>query len=232
MWCPLKESFLFPEQLFDYFEYALHLPTALILCTFFIHEWLWPFLHFKRCWFLVLKISSLTALSSIVTLSGYAILSMMPTVLLPLPIGFALTACALLSLRWCKEGYATWDISKAILLGLVQACAFMPGISRFGCTYVASRWMGISARRSFQISFLIQWPLIFLASVYSCFILHNQVMELLIMPFVLVMMSACVVAYIGLYLVSQMIKKKMMWCWAIYLLFPIMVCLITGVLHA
>ncbi len=231
-WCPLPYDLLMSKPFITYIDYALHLPTAIIICLFFIKEWSVPFIYFRRCWKIILKISCLTALASVVTVLGYGISSVFQKTMFPLPISFAITGLTLLSLRWCPRGGAKWDIPKAIILGMIQAFAFVPGISRLACTYVASRWMGIPARRAFQISFLIQWPLILSASCYSCFLLHAPISELLNLPFVLVMLSACVIAYAGLYLVSQMVKKKILWWWSAYMLLPITVSLITGVLHA
>ncbi len=231
-WCPLPHYLLMAKPFITYVNYALHMPTAIIICLFFIREWSFPFIHFRRCWKIILKISGLTALASMVTVVGYGITSLIQKIMLPLPISFAITGVILLSLRWCPRGDAKWNTPKAIVLGVIQAFAFVPGISRLACTYVASRWMGISVRRAFQISLLIQWPLILSASIYSCILLRTSMSELLNIPFVWVMLSACVIAYAGLYLVSKMVKKKILWWWGAYMLLPITVSLITGVLHA
>ena len=50
---------------------------------------------------------------------------------------------------------------KYIILGLVQGIALFPGISRFASTYTASRFLNFTPKRAFQITFLLELPLIF-----------------------------------------------------------------------
>jgi undecaprenyl-diphosphatase len=48
----------------------------------------------------------------------------------------------------------------ALLIGLAQACALVPGISRSGATVVAALWLGIEAREAAAFSFLMAVPAI------------------------------------------------------------------------
>ncbi len=79
-----------------------------------------------------------------------------------------LTGLVLLSLRWVpssphrQEGAPTWK--QALGIGLAQACAILPGLSRSGSTYTAARWLKVSSQEAFDFSFLVSIPLI-LASI-------------------------------------------------------------------
>ena len=71
------------------------------------------------------------------------------------------TGLALLSLRFKKglDGDApTWK--KALGIGIAQALAILPGISRSGSTYTAARWLNVSSKEAFDFSFLASVPLI------------------------------------------------------------------------
>lgn len=48
----------------------------------------------------------------------------------------------------------------AVLIGMAQACALVPGISRSGATVVAALWLGIHAREAAAFSFLMAVPAI------------------------------------------------------------------------
>ncbi len=227
--CPVgqavKDSLLFYEPMQSYVSYIVHMPTAVVLCVYFYKEWSFPFRHIDRCFPLVVKISVYTALADIITVCCYAVKDHYGMFKMPLAVGFALTASSLYSLRWCTDKYASWTMRKAIILGCVQSVAFIPGISRFGLTYVAARWMGSAPRRAFQISMLIQWPLIILASCYSLYSLGSLSYELLNLPYILVMIGASIIAYKALCLVGHMVAQQSMWMWSVYMLIPVLISL-------
>jgi undecaprenyl-diphosphatase len=50
----------------------------------------------------------------------------------------------------------TWV--AALIIGVAQACALVPGISRSGATVVAALWLGVEAREAAAFSFLMAVP--------------------------------------------------------------------------
>lgn len=67
--------------------------------------------------------------------------------------GFCITSLLLLSLRWVPDrGAGQLTLSKAIILGLAQSVALLPGVSRLGTTFVVGRWLGLTARHSMLYS--------------------------------------------------------------------------------
>lgn len=74
----------------------------------------------------------------------------------------AVTGAALVSLAFRKEdGARAIGLWRAIAIGLAQALALIPGISRLGATTVCARHIGVSRRDSIDFSFLISMPLVF-----------------------------------------------------------------------
>ena len=57
-----------------------------------------------------------------------------------------------------------WD---AIAVGLAQACALVPGVSRAGATISAGLFMGMQREAAARFSFLLSLPAIVLAALYS-----------------------------------------------------------------
>ncbi len=71
------------------------------------------------------------------------------------------TSAVLISSRWAssKEGARmTWMV--ALIIGVVQAMAIMPGISRSGITIVAGLWLGLGGVAAARFSFLLAVPAI------------------------------------------------------------------------
>lgn len=58
-----------------------------------------------------------------------------------------------------------WSWGSAVVMGLAQALALIPGTSRSGVTMTAARFMGYDRRESARISMLMAMPAILIASV-------------------------------------------------------------------
>jgi len=81
-----------------------------------------------------------------------------------------ITSLFLVSARWAKNArfqQSEWEISwkTAILMGLSQGVAILPGISRSGATIVTGLWLGSSKQSASTFSFLLSVPTILAASV-------------------------------------------------------------------
>jgi undecaprenyl-diphosphatase len=72
-----------------------------------------------------------------------------------------LTALLLLLADKAKNTNKEVSISNAVLIGISQAIAMMPGISRSGATISASVLLGVDRTRAAKFSFLMVVPLIF-----------------------------------------------------------------------
>lgn len=111
-----------------------------------------------------------------------------------------------------------------ILLGFAQGVGLFPGISRFACTYVLGRCLGLSARTAFEFSFLLLYPLI----VFAFFI--NGVPSMLYLSSAALIMSAPVVAtilggmgvaYFCFGWVYQLALEEKLWRFSLYMIIPI-----------
>lgn len=82
----------------------------------------------------------------------------------PVATGVALlvTGLVLWTSRWAlpraKGSLPTW--TAALLIGVAQAFAIIPGISRSGSTVVAALWLGVAPREAAAFSFLMAVPAI------------------------------------------------------------------------
>jgi undecaprenyl-diphosphatase len=74
-------------------------------------------------------------------------------------IGFFLTGLLLVSSRFTPQGNVQRpSLWLALLLGVVQGMAVLPGLSRSGSTITVALWLGVRPDRAFQLSMLMSLP--------------------------------------------------------------------------
>ncbi len=172
---------------------------------------------------------------------------------IPLYLGFLITAGVLWSMQYAQEKKTIniWSWKYSLIVGFVQGCALFSGVSRFACTMASLQWLGYCRLRAFLISFLIEWPLIFAASVKGFILLQDaSTLQAIkagllidgfasdgIQLFIDVVASdgmelfidavACssVIAYLSLYAVQAMIDKNNLWKFSYYMILPTTVAL-------
>jgi len=213
----------------DVFFHLLHGPTMIIVALFFSNRWLFLVRHFYRCYHIILKIMVLTAIADVATAVFFVGFKLFPLVSIPLGFGFFITGVLLYSLRWCQQGNGHWDWKKALLLGIVQGCALLPGISRLAAVYVSARWLGLPTRKAFEITWLVQWPLICAAFFHGIYILtldQKLLAIILKLKLLAVVLIASVCAYILLGFVQYLVNKNQLWWFSLYMPIPVLVWLI------
>jgi len=118
----------------------------------------------------------------------------------------------------------TLNFKKVTVIGIVQAVSLLPGISRFGTTYAAARWLGISARRAFQFSFLIQFPLVFVAFANAGvrFLLDKDMMRFFDLKIWVAFLFASILAFIALAISYSLAIREKLWYFGFYMLVPLL----------
>ena len=89
-------------------------------------------------------------------------------------IGIASIVFAVLLLIADKRGSQTrtnkdMKFKDAVLIGIAQAFALVPGASRSGVTMTASMWLGMTRVEAARFSFLLAIPTILAAAVYGAY---------------------------------------------------------------
>lgn len=202
-------------------DFLLHIPTLFIVGIFFFSVW-WGYLkgllRFKKE-FLFLALWCIVADS--ITIVWYLFFCHYSKGWFPLPCGFVVTGALLYSLTFIKHNTKQQlTLKNGCALGFVQGIALLPGISRFGSTFVAARWLGFSRQQSFEYSFLIQWPLLVAAIVKGLYsfdrlFVHEQ---LITVPIILSIVISAILSYAILCWVAQVVKRGSMWkfCWYLW----------------
>jgi undecaprenyl-diphosphatase len=74
-------------------------------------------------------------------------------------LGFLGTAVLLISASWAGVGrLETPSLLGALLIGLMQGMAVLPGLSRSGATIATALWLGVRPGRAFELSMLMSLP--------------------------------------------------------------------------
>ena len=200
-------------------EYIAHGPIVLVVGAFFYKRWKILLCHPWRARFIMGKMIMLVGVADSITVLWYIVLFMVGKTFFPLWLGFMCTTGLLISLRYLvPRGDTHKHFITACVLGMAQGCALLPGISRFGITFVAARWLGFSDKKSFELSFLIEFPISCAATLLGSYVLIHtkEYYRLLNHESVLGIVISSLVAWAGFYIVAYCIQRRSMWLFSIY----------------
>ena len=119
---------------------------------------------------------------------------------------------------------------KALLIGLIQAAAIMPGVSRAGAVIVGMMFLGFKRDEAAKYSFLLAVPTIFMASAYDLFKMRSVVFNysgnilLLVVGFI----SAFISSYFVIKWFIDFLKKKTLSVFGIYRVIAGIILLLLG----
>lgn len=132
-----------------------------------------------------------------------------------------ITAVGLVSLRFVRgPNERPLGVRAALWIGLFQALAILPGISRSGSTIIAGVWFGCRREEVARFSFLCAAPLILGATLLTgidIFRDENYVAGSDLTGYLIGGAVAFVVGYLALRLLLRMLEKGALYWWAIYL---------------
>ncbi len=207
-------------------EVSLHLATLLAVFVYFR----------RRIWELIVSWSRGRELGYLL----YLVLGSIPAAAVGLTMGkiiedafssllaigafFFLTGLFLLSTRWAfNRGKKVGPVSS-FLIGIAQAFAILPGISRSGATISAGLHLGVEPQEAFEFSFLLSIPAILGAGLLevlkvnpSSMVSHWQGA-----------LAAFLTGYFALFALSRVVKKGKLWVFSPYLFILSIIILITG----
>jgi undecaprenyl-diphosphatase len=161
------------------FDVALHMGTLLAVILYFWRDWMGllkgaisrkPSEEKRIFWYLIIATIPGAAI-------GLALESKAETVFRnPLLIGVMLIIMGFFLFIADRQrqmrSIDTMTLSDAILIGLSQALAIIPGVSRSGSTMTVARWLGLTREDAARFSFLMSTPIITGAGILSMRDLH------------------------------------------------------------
>jgi undecaprenyl-diphosphatase len=113
-----------------------------------------------------------------------------------------------------------WD---AVWIGLAQALALFPGISRSGATIAGGLTRGLHREEATRISFLLSVPVILGGTLFTLFDLYSTpVVMVQIVPMVVGFLASAGVGYPAIHLLLRHVRRRPLTGFAVY-------CLLAGV---
>lgn len=130
-----------------------------------------------------------------------------------LPFFFLITSVLVFSTKLVKPKNEELNYQKALIIGLFQALAIMPGISRSGSTIFAGLLMGLSPITAFKFSFTLFIPATLGAMVLNL----PQISQISFdSTYLLAFILAFAVGLLALSLVKKFISNRTFWIFSIY----------------
>jgi undecaprenyl-diphosphatase len=135
---------------------------------------------------------------------------------------FIINGLILISTYFAKKG--SWQMQdmgygRAILIGLAQTVAILPGISRSGSTIAAAFFLKIKPEESARFSFLLGLPVIFGAFLLELLhVLKMPAAPAFSMEMLLGMLIAFVTGLLSLKILFWFVKKTVLFPFGIYTL--------------
>jgi undecaprenyl-diphosphatase len=149
------------------FDVVLHLGTLLALVIFYWREWLEMVLslangdHVRRRLLFLLIVASVPG-----AIIGILLEKQAETIFRS-PVLIAVTLATLCLILWAADAFGSkkrkidnLTLLDALLIGLSQALAIIPGVSRSGATITTARFLGIDRADAANFSFLMATPII------------------------------------------------------------------------
>ncbi|GAB4372799.1 MAG: undecaprenyl-diphosphate phosphatase [Calditrichia bacterium] len=120
-----------------------------------------------------------------------------------------ITGLIMISSRYTREKRPEINGLHAFLIGVAQAFAIIPGISRSGSTIVTGLWLGIRRDRVARFSFILSTPVIFGATLLKLKdLLHEPPPGHEIINLILATLAATISGYLAIIWLLDVIKKQ------------------------
>lgn len=207
------------------FDVALHAGTLVAVLGYFWRDWisiiksaikhLNPKFQFKDQDFLNIYDSKLLGFLIIATipgvLVGYFLEGYVESIFRhPLVIASTLSLAAVILYvadRFFERKKEIKDVTflDSVLIGIAQAIAVIPGVSRSGATIIAGRWVGFSREAAARFSFLLSMPIILGATLFNLPVFFNETFK--IAPLFLGVLTSAISGYLTIAFLLKFLQK-------------------------
>lgn len=118
-------------------------------------------------------------------------------------------------LRSIIETNEKMSYADAILVGIVQGCAIIPGVSRSGSTIATLLLRGVDGETAARFSFLLALPAVFGAALISLKDL-GKVSNEVVLPYLAGTLAALLIGLLCIHLLMGLIRRRRLHWFAIY----------------
>ncbi len=130
-------------------------------------------------------------------------------------VALIITGFFLFLTRFSKERTTEVSPLKSMAVGVAQALALFPGISRSGATISTGMLLGINREKSAEFSFILAMPAILGATLFEVFRIESVEKDLII-PVLIGMIISFVVGYFSLKFLLKVIQRGKFFWFSVY----------------
>lgn len=189
------------------FDVALHIGTLFALLLFFWKEW-WGIIKSPLLWLLIIGCIP-GAIAGLLGEKYFEETFRGPVTIAVFMIGLALLLWLAEIYGKKKRGLAAVNWLDALIIGVAQAFALMPGVSRSGITMTTGLFTGLSREAAAKFSFLLATPIILGAGLYKGYgLLKHGLPTDERAPFLIGMITAAVVGFFAIKYLLKYLQKN------------------------
>ena len=128
-------------------------------------------------------------------------------------IMLTITGSVMFVSQFIKNRNIKLNINRSLLIGIAQACAILPGISRSGSTIVTGMALGIDREKAAKFSFILSIPAILGATVLKVNdLMASQTTNIELMNLIIGTVISCISGYIAILWLLDFVKKgRLQW---------------------
>ncbi len=126
------------------------------------------------------------------------------------------TAMLLFLANRAKPTKKKMNFKSALSIGIIQAIAILPGISRSGATIALGVILGIDKSKAARFSFLMVIPLIFGSMAKGILEIDTTIIEFHVLPMLLGFIAAFITGVLACKWMIEWVKKAKLWYFSIY----------------
>ena len=134
-------------------------------------------------------------------------------------IALILTGIILFISGFRKSANKKLNISKGLIVGICQALAIIPGISRSGMTISFALLLGISAKEAAKFSFMLAIPAIFGATILTLLDAQFNQYQQMIYPLLITALVSFISGYIALNFLIKILNTGKFFYFSFYCIF-------------
>lgn len=206
---------------FTFVNVILHLGTLLAVC-FYYRKKLWYLLKnplSQQTFYLI--VATIPAVLFVLLCNNFINTKFNNTLFIG--FGFLVTSVLLLVAETTSKHikiYAPIKYRNSLIMGIAQALAVFPGLSRSGTTLAFGLMSGIKKEDALDFSFLMSFPIILGSVIFELFKTNNfQALESQdILVLILGFLIAFFTAVLGIKIMQKIVKKMKLWWFVPYLI--------------
>lgn len=115
-----------------------------------------------------------------------------------------------------KKNSQTLSFKKSIFVGIMQALALFPGVSRSGATISGGLLLNLDRETAAKFSFLLSFPIVVMAGMFKLLTSYNDLLQVSAMPLIVGFLASALSGVLAISFLMKFLKKNSLAVFIIY----------------